>query len=65
MIKISQNYITISCFVIFQVFQRRQDGYVDFYRDWSNYRRGFGYVQFEHWLGKPSHLDIFLNTKFC
>ena len=62
--KISQNYITISCFVIFQVFQRRQDGYVDFNRDWSDYRRGFGYLKNEHWLGKPSHLHIVLNTKF-
>ena len=35
----------------FQVFQRRQDGSTDFYRDWNDYENGFGNVTLEHWLG--------------
>ena len=33
------------------VFQRRFNGVVDFYRDWEDYRQGFGYVDGEYWLG--------------
>ena len=33
------------------VFQRREDGSVDFYRDWANCTHGFGSVEGEHWLG--------------
>ncbi|XP_060575381.1 ficolin-1-like [Ruditapes philippinarum] len=38
------------------VFQRRLNGQVDFYRNWTEYKNGFGDVNGEFWLGND-HLS--------
>ena len=43
-----------------QVFQRRQDGSVDFYRNWTQYASGLVEVGGEFWLGNEN-IDIISN----
>ena len=33
------------------VLLKRQDGSVNFYRNWTDYKKGFGNLEGEHWLG--------------
>ena len=44
-------YLQVYCESGWTVFQRRQDGSVDFYRDWVDYENGFGNLTGEFWLG--------------
>jgi len=39
------------CFMIFQVFQRRKDGALEFVRTWKGFKEGFGNFEGEFWLG--------------
>ncbi|XP_020837576.1 ficolin-2 [Phascolarctos cinereus] len=36
------------------VFQRRVDGFVDFFRDWAAYKRGFGSQLGDFWMGNDN-----------
>ena len=53
------------------VFHKRFNGFVGFYRDWDEYKNGFGDVRGEFWLGNekihqlteiPSQLRVEVNT---
>ena len=46
------------------VFQRRKDGSVNFFRDWENYKHGFGQLQNEFWLGNENIFTLVLQALY-
>ncbi|XP_052386429.1 microfibril-associated glycoprotein 4-like isoform X7 [Carassius gibelio] len=46
------------------VFQRRMDGTVNFYRPWNQYKRGFGNVEGEYWLGLENMYQLTRKNKY-
>eukprot|EP00112_Aurelia_sp_Birch-Aquarium-sp1_P000185 Seg1014.3 transcript_id=Seg1014.3/GoldUCD/mRNA.D3Y31 product="Fibrinogen C domain-containing protein 1" protein_id=Seg1014.3/GoldUCD/D3Y31 len=40
------------------LFQRRQDGSIDFYKTWNEYKNGFGNVAGEFWLGNNKIYEL-------
>ncbi|KAF4081751.1 hypothetical protein AMELA_G00164710 [Ameiurus melas] len=55
---ISTEFTTASCSLLLgseealrEVFQRRNDGKTNFFRTWQEYRKGFGDLEGEFWLG--------------
>ena len=48
-----------------QVFQRRLDGSVDFLRNWKDDQRGFGWLQWEFWMGKQFAVCFAVACRLC
>ncbi|XP_026102986.1 microfibril-associated glycoprotein 4-like [Carassius auratus] len=46
------------------VIQRRMDGSVNFYRPWNQYKRGFGNVEGEYWMGLENMYQLTRNRKY-
>uniref|UniRef100_A0A8C1S973 Microfibril associated protein 4 n=1 Tax=Cyprinus carpio TaxID=7962 RepID=A0A8C1S973_CYPCA len=46
------------------VIQRRMDGSVNFYRPWNQYKRGFGNVEGEYWLGLENMYQLTRNRAY-
>ncbi|XP_051760665.1 microfibril-associated glycoprotein 4-like isoform X3 [Ctenopharyngodon idella] len=46
------------------VIQRRMDGSINFYRPWNQYKKGFGKVESEYWLGLENMYQLTRNRKY-
>ncbi|XP_062599846.1 ryncolin-1-like [Saccostrea cucullata] len=42
-------------------FQKRQDGDLDFYRTWNEYKEGFGNASKNYWLGNDAIYELTKN----
>ncbi|KAF1373417.1 hypothetical protein PFLUV_G00238650 [Perca fluviatilis] len=56
--------VQVYCEMSWTVFQRRMNGTVNFYRDWNEYRTGFGIAAGEYWLGLE-FLMVLTQVKKC
>lgn len=48
----------------YTIIQRRIDGSVDFYRNWTDYKQGFGDVKGEYWLGNQMLYTLTTKWKY-
>ncbi|XP_043120175.1 microfibril-associated glycoprotein 4-like [Puntigrus tetrazona] len=46
------------------VIQRRMDGSVNFFRPWNQYKRGFGNIESEYWLGLENMYQLTRDRKY-
>lgn len=49
--------------VLLQIIQKRFDGVENFYRDWNDYKYGFGNKTGEYWLGNGYIFIMYLHTE--
>ncbi|ESO03073.1 hypothetical protein HELRODRAFT_80835, partial [Helobdella robusta] len=47
-----------------QPIQRRMDGSINFYRNWTEYREGFGYKGGEFWIGNDRLYELTSKNKY-
>ena len=54
--------LILGLFLFTQVILKRVDGNLNFYRPWDMYKKGFGSVDGEYWLGRNNTLFKLLET---
>ncbi|ESN99709.1 hypothetical protein HELRODRAFT_176469 [Helobdella robusta] len=59
-----QLYLSEDLCVFYGVMQRRMDGSENFYRNWTDYERGFGDSRKEFWIGNDNIHRITSNQKY-
>jgi len=58
--KFSRADVTVHHSFFVEVIQRRFNGSEDFYRNWKDYRQGFGSKTKEFWLGKENDFQSYI-----
>ena len=63
-IDILPNYCECTADGIWTIIQKRFDGSVNFYRNWTDYKEGFGELNGEYWLGNDALHQITSNANY-